>query len=134
MATSRTYATTPDGSYGQGIPALAEGRSFAEGETGYLPGLRQDEEFRTNIGFANTGEGAIDIVVSARAADGRELQVSNHRIEGSSWIQLNEPFPDGTVYATVTSASGDAKFLAYASVVDRSTDDPTYIAAMRAAE
>ena len=134
MATSRTYATTPDGSYGQGIPGVAEGEVFAEGELGYLPGLRQDEDFRSNIGFANTGVGPMDIVVSAHAADGRGLGTSSHRVEGLSWLQLNQELPDGTVYATVTSTTEGARYLAYASVVDRETDDPTYIAAVRAAD
>ncbi len=134
MATSRTYATTPDGSYGQGIPGVAEGEVFVEGELGYLPGLRQNEDFRTNIGFANTSDGPVDIVVAAHAADGRELSTSSHRVEGPSWVQLNQPLPDGTAYATVLSTTPGAKYLAYASVVDRETDDPTYIAAMRAAD
>jgi len=48
-------------------------------------------------------------------------------------VQVNQPLPDGTAYATVTSATPGARYLAYASVVDRETDDPTYIAAVRAA-
>ncbi len=134
MATSRTYTTTSDGSYGQGIPGVAEGEVFAADELGYLPGLRQDEDFRTNIGFANTGDVPVDIVVAAHAADGGTIGTSSYRVAGSSWVQQNQPLPDGTVYATVTSATPGAKYLAYASVVDRETDDPTYIAAMRAAE
>ena len=134
MATSRTYTTTTDGSYGQGIPGVTEGDVFAEGERGYLPGLRQDEDFRTNIGFANTGGDPVDIVVAAHAADGGAIRTSSHRVEGSSWVQLNQPLPDGTAYATVTSATPGAHYLAYASVVDRETDDPTYIAAVRASE
>ncbi len=134
MATSRTYATTPDGSYGQGIPGVTEGDVFTEGERGFLPGLRQDGVFRTNIGFANTGDEPVDIDAAAHAADGGAIQTASYHIEGSSWVQLNQPLPDGTAYATVTSATPGARYLVYASVVDRSTDDPTYIAAVRAAE
>jgi photosystem II stability/assembly factor-like uncharacterized protein len=134
MATSRTYATTPDGSYGQGIPGVAEGEVFAAGELGYLPGLRQDESFRTNIGFANAGDGPVEVIVTAHEADGGSLGTSNHHVEGSSWVQLNQPLPEGTAYATVASTTPGAKYLAYASVVDRETDDPTYITAVRAAE
>ena len=76
----------------------------------------------------------MDIVVAAHAADGHDLGSSSYRVEGSSWVQLNQPLPDGAAYATVTSTSPGAKFLAYASVVDRETDDPTYIAATRVAE
>ena len=121
MATSRTYATTPDGSYGQGIPGVAEGEVFAEGELGYLPGLRQDEDFRTNIGFANTGDGPVDIVVTAHAADGGEIQASSYRVEGSSWVQLNQPLPGwNRLRNRHERHTGSATYLAYASVVDRS--------------
>ncbi len=134
MAASRTYATTPGGSYGQGIPGVAESEVLTEGELGFLPGLRQDDRFRTNIGFANTGAGPIEIVVTAHALDGDDLGSSSHLITGSSWIQVNQPLPQGTAYATVTSATPAAAYLAYASVVDRRTDDPTFIAAVRARE
>ncbi len=132
MATSRTYATTPAGSYGQGIPGVAESEAFTEDEIGYLAGLRQDDTFRTNIGFANVGGNPVDIAVTAHAADGDGLDTLSYRIPGSSRVQANQPLPDGTVYATFTSSTPGAKYLAYASVVDRSTDDPTYIAAVRA--
>ncbi len=67
MATSRTYATTADGSHGQGIPGVAGSMAFTGDEVAFLPGLRQDTRFRTNIGIANTGDGAIDIEVTAHA-------------------------------------------------------------------
>jgi len=132
MATSRTYATTPDGSYGQGIPGAAESESLSAGELGFLPGLQQDDRFRTNIGLANTGAGAIDVVVTAFSESGNELGVLNYHVAGSSWIQANQPLPRGTAYAVVTTETPGASCHAYASVVDRVTDDPTYIAAVRA--
>ncbi len=134
MATSRTYATTADGSYGQGIPGAAESRSFTTGESAFLPGLRQDASFRTNIGIANTGDGAIDLAVTAHAESGDELGVVTLHVEGSSWIQANQPLPRGTAYAVVTTETPGATYHAYASVIDRETDDPTYIAAVRATE
>ena len=134
MATSRTYATTPDGTHGQGIPGMAESASFADGDLGFLPGLRQDGRFRTNIGFANAGDDPIDIVVTAHAEDGGDLGTSSYHVAGSSWMQANHALPEGTAYATCTSATPGASYLAYASVIDRRTNDPTYIAAVRATE
>ncbi len=55
-------------------------------------------------------------------------------VEGSSWIQANQPLPRGTAYAVVTTETPGATYHAYASVIDRETDDPTYIAAVRATE
>jgi len=134
MATTRTYATAIEGSFGQGIPGVAENEAFTDGERGFLPGLRQDGRFRTNIGFANAGSGPIDIEITAHAVNGDDLGVSSYRIAGSSWMQANQALPRGTAYATFTSATPEAKYLAYASVIDRETDDPTYIAAVRATE
>ncbi len=103
MATSRTYATTPDGSYGQGIPGMAESEAFSEDEIGHLTGLRQDDGFRTNIGFANVGGDPVDIVVTAHAANGDGLATLSYLVPASSRVQANQPLPDGTVYATVTA-------------------------------
>ena len=134
MATSRTYATTSEGTYGQGIPGVTGSDAFTTGESAILAGLRQDGTFRTNIGFANTGLEPVDLEVRAHAASGEELGRLSYRVGGSSWHQANQPLPRGTAYAVVTSTTPDARYLAYASVVDRATDDPTYIAAVRAGE
>ena len=134
MATSRTYATTSQGSYGQGIPGATETEAFTTGERGSLPGVRQDDLFRTNIGFANAGENVVHIQVRAHAPDGEVLSTTTHRVVGSSWIQVNQALPEGAAYATFSSVTPGATYLAYASVVDRETDDPTYIAAVRAGD
>jgi len=132
MATNRTYAADPDGSYGQGIPGIAESRAFTTGERAILPGLRQDSRFRTNIGFVNAGSDPVDLVLTAHDIDGATLDTLSVQLEAPSWIQLNQALPKGSAYAIVSTETPNAAFLAYASVVDRPTDDPTYIAAVRA--
>jgi hypothetical protein len=132
MATSRTYADTPNGSYGQGIPGVAESDFVATGERVVLPGLRQDGGFRTNIGFVNAAASPLEAEIAAFAADGSTLGTSTHRIGGSSWRQLTQPLPRGTAFAVVSTTTPNARFFSYASVVDRVTDDPTYIAAVPA--
>ena len=134
MATSRTYATTSQGSYGQGLPGAAEAEAFTTAENGYLPGVRQDDLFRTNIGFANTGEAPVHVEVTARTITGEVIASASYRIKASSWLQANQALPEGTAYATFRSVTPGAKYLVYASVVDRETDDPTYIAAVRATD
>jgi photosystem II stability/assembly factor-like uncharacterized protein len=134
MATSRTFASTVDGTYGQGIPGVAENDAFDAGESGLLPGLRQDDDFRSNIGFVNISEAPLQVTVSARAAGGEELASRTYSLDGQSWFQANQPFPTGTAFAVFESDSADAAYLAYASVVDSATDDPTYVAAVRMAD
>ena len=133
MATTRTFASAPEGTYGQGIPGITESEAFTTDERAILPGLRQNGQFRTNIGFANTGPDPIDLEVRAHAASGEELGRLSYRVNGASWHQANQPLPRGTAYAIVTSATPNARYITYASVVDRATDDPTYVAAVRGA-
>ena len=71
-------------------------------------------------------------MVTAHAANGDDLGTSSHSVAGSSWVQANQALPQGTAYATFNSATPGASYLAYASVIDRNTDDPTYIEAVRA--
>jgi len=134
MATSRTFADGAQGSYGQGIPGVAESEALAAGETGILPGLRQDDRFRTNIGLVNIGPDAATLRLTAHDADGAVLKTVSRLLDGGAWLQLNQPLPEATAYAVVDSTTPGARFFAYASVVDRATDDPTYIAAVPAAD
>lgn len=134
MATTRTYVDDPAGTHGQGIPGVSESTAVAFGELAVLPGVRQNAQFRTNVGLVNTGDSPLDLVVRAHAADGAVLANLDYSLPALGWHQANQPLPAGTAYATVTSPIPGAAFLAYASVVDRRTDDPTYIAAVRAEE
>ena len=71
------------------------------------------------------------MALAAHAGDGTLLATLSYRLGGVSWFQANQPLPEGTSYAVLTSATPGAAYLAYASVVDRRTDDPTYVAAVR---
>ncbi|MCU0303222.1 MAG: hypothetical protein MUC56_04070 [Thermoanaerobaculales bacterium] len=134
MATSRTFAATPGGTYGQGIPGVPASTALATGEVAVLPGLRQDSRFRTNLGLVNIGEAALEATVVAHAADGETLATLSFTVAAASRLQANQPLPAGTAFATVSSATPGARLLAYASVVDRATDDPTYVAAVPAGD
>jgi hypothetical protein len=131
MATSRTFATTSGGSYGQGIPGVPASAALATGEVAVLPGLRQNDRFRTNLGLVNVGDVALEATVVAHAADGETLATLVTTVAAASRLQANQVLPEGTVFATVSSPTPGARLLAYASVVDRATDDPTYVAAVR---
>jgi hypothetical protein len=130
MATSRTYAVTDDGSYGQGIPGVAAASALTAGDLGLLAGVRQDDDFRTNVGLVNTAILPITVGIAAHGSDGALLATLTYRLPALSWHQANQALPRGTAYAVVTSATPGAAVIAYASVVDRATDDPTYIAAV----
>jgi hypothetical protein len=129
-ASSRTFTVTSQGSFGQSIPAVTEERALTTNHVGALVGLHQGNGFRTNLGFANLGDDAVDVEVHALAVDGSILGQRSWTVNGAGWYQANRPLPAGTATATVVSHTAGARYLAYASVVDDRSGDPTYIAAV----
>lgn len=132
VATSRIYATVANGTTGQFVQgvdataALTKGVILQMKSTGTTPGT-----FRTNIGFVNVGVGAASITL--------RLHDKNNAVVSTQPISL----PAGGALSPVnyfSSATGDfsdawASFesnqplIAYGSVVDNGTTDPTFIAA-----
>ncbi len=133
LATSRTYNQTPQGTYGQYLPALTVSSCLAQGQLGYLLQIKANSDFRTNVGFANRGQ--TEAVVRAQLHDdwgqavGEPIEAT---VAAGSWVQRNDVFastgagPHELGYATVEVVSGSAVW-AYASVVDNRTGDATTI-------
>ena len=132
---SRTYNETPQGTFGQYIPALEAGSTVSNGQTGILPHLTQSAAYRTHVGFANlsaTGSctGRFRLFGPTGAALGSPVEVT--AAAGRS-VQRDYVFTAagaGTAdvaYATVDVVAGTCEAWAYASVVDAATGDPTTI-------
>jgi subtilisin-like proprotein convertase family protein len=122
LATSRTYTKAPGGgTYGQFIPATASST------LSYVTGLRSVPEFRSNVGFAETGgaEGVVRITVyDARRG-----------IQTAQFDQAIAPFGhsqfpvagSGLLIVELRVMTGDARIAAYGSVIDNVTGDSIYI-------
>jgi CubicO group peptidase (beta-lactamase class C family) len=133
MVGSRTYNLSDTGTFGQFLDGLPVARLATDGDTVWLPQLRQDDLFRTNIGVVNGGE--IEAVVRIRLYDdeGTRLAAPTRTLAPYARLQLNEPFRTiagrtdlEAAYATVTVESGEG-ITAYASVIDNATNDPTTV-------
>jgi hypothetical protein len=129
--TSRTYASTDDGSYGQGIPAFAPEQALGYGEAGRLLQLSQGDTFRTNIGFVNAGNLPVDVHVELFAADGSLIGTRMVTLAADEHRQLNGVYPEAVEvgWARVWTSTPGGRFFAYGSVVDNGVDDPTFIVA-----
>jgi len=130
---SRTYNQSATGTYGQFLPALRAGDALGPGAAALLPQLRNTDEFYTNVGILNLGDGAATATVTLHAGDGATVGTAfDVSAPAGSWKQANDVFRSSgaggheVAYATVELSSGAAAW-AYASVVDRSTRDPTTI-------
>ncbi len=127
--TSRTANDGGFGTFGQGIPTTPEAEALGGDRIGLLLPLAQSAAFRSNLGLVNLGASAITVVASFEAADGAVLGAASYLLGARSWRQVTAAAPRGTVLARVASEDPGARFLAYASVVDNHTGDPTYVPA-----
>ncbi len=132
---SRTYNETPQGTFGQYIPALEAGSTVSNGKTGILPHLTQSAAYRTHVGFANLSSsgsctGRFRLFGPTGAVLGSPVEVT--AAAGLS-IQRDYVFTAAgagaaeVAYATVDVVTGTCEAWAYASVVDAATGDPTTI-------
>ncbi len=130
---SRTYNDQASGTYGQFIPAWAEGSFIKPNEVGYISQIVSNSNFRTNMGFAEFEGKNTQVKVEIYSSEGIKLGEKNYNIEGYKNLQINGVFSDlgisGDVsysYAKVTNLSGGSLF-PYASVVDNKTGDAIFI-------
>ena len=130
VASSRTYNSTPNGSFGQYIPAILFSQ-FIGKDSGRLTlqQVAQSAAFRTNLGIVEGAGEAANVNVHVFNAAGAEvanipqsLQPGEHK-QLNSFLQTNNiSLEEGRFEIEVTSSTG--KVSAYASTVDNATNDP----------
>ena len=128
---SRTSNDGGAGTYGQRVPAVPVGDALAAGARAVLPGLGRDARRRTNLGAVSLSGSPTMVRFEVFAGNGDplgqvdlELPPFGSGQRSDALVDLGE-LPDA--YAVVSSASPDARFVPYASVVDASTGDPAYV-------
>jgi hypothetical protein len=144
LVTSRTYtaidvASTcfPGGTLGLDLPGATAAEGLAGGETGLLAPLAENAQYRTNLALANAGTEAARVTITLVDAGGSDLTSWTVDLAAGAWVQENRPFAAkaGTTsitggYARVTVVSGSG-ILAYATVIDNVTNDPTTVMGVR---
>jgi subtilisin-like proprotein convertase family protein len=124
--TSRTYTTSPGGTFGQSIPALPPSAAASPVIVNYA---EVDDAFRTNYGFAEVGgSGGTVHVTALDAHSGAAVATFDHAIEPFSHGQF--PLLTHGDFVLVMTATGGASILGYASVVDNRSGDPIYVPAV----
>lgn len=136
---SRTYNQLADRTYGQYTAAIGESAGVTAGREVRLVQLAHSPVrtagFRTNVGLVNTVATPTTVELVLRAPDGTELGRRRAALRSFENTQLNDVFasvgaPALTgAYVTVVSHTEDARFFAYASVVDNRSSDPVFIPA-----
>jgi len=137
LATSRTYNQTSEGTYGQFISGQKDDSAFSLNVPAYLIQLSSSSDatsgYRTNIGVVNLSPVEIPVDIELFNASGLGLGHIYLNIAPWGYLQQGRVFAgvgaEGTEdgFAVVRTSAQDGRFLAYASVVDNQTNDPTYI-------
>ncbi|MHB0971564.1 MAG: PKD domain-containing protein [Thermoanaerobaculia bacterium] len=133
-AQSRTFTTfAAGGSMGQFIPAVRLPRPAA---AQLLAGVETGEAYRTNIGLVNSGDQAARVTLTLNG--GGPAARKEFDLPPRSWQQqpLIAMLDSSSIAQESLSISieADGDVLAYASVIDRTTNDPTYHAGSLAPE
>jgi uncharacterized repeat protein (TIGR01451 family) len=135
IATARTYNQTANGTYGQFISAVTPLEAAAVG-TRALQILQVEEStrYRSNIGLAEVSGKPIKLEVSIVPPDAKitavievELAANEFRQLGGLLKNLGPEVHNARV--TVRAIEGQGRVAAYASVIDMSTQDPTFVPA-----
>jgi Tol biopolymer transport system component len=132
-ATSRTYNVGGDaGTFGSFIPSLAETDALTQGILLQVANNPADSGFRSNVGFTNPGLAEVTITVKLFNADTGELLGTRGLVlPPRSFSQKNIFQFVGQKDLFVMNASvefrADFPVLAYTTVIDNASDDPTCV-------
>ncbi|HEU4888771.1 MAG TPA: PKD domain-containing protein, partial [Thermoanaerobaculia bacterium] len=129
VVTSRTYTSVAaGGTFGQSIDPVA---AFASRV--FVPGLRNDGSYRSNVGFVNGGSQTETFNVILLSPSGTELARKGVTLPAGQQMQTSVTglFPNTTLPAGFTmqvEGDGNAKLFAYGSMVDNASGDPVFFA------
>lgn len=134
--TARTYNQAATGSFGQYYQAVAAGGGYGSGVAAYIPQLKKNASFRSNVGVLNVGEGTASVEVRVFNSLGQQVGATVQRDVPAGrywqWDDVLGPRYAGTgdmdtAYAVVRVLTPGARVWSYGSVVDNATGDPTTV-------
>ncbi len=136
VVTSRTYAVTPAGTYGQAIPAFSAPNFAAMGTPLSLQNLAQSDAYRTNVGLVEASGHAATVRLHIYDAAGHELTQFDVSLAPLEQRQFNSLLADHGITSDNARIELDVTTPgslvgAYASMVDNRTADPTLIPAVK---
>ncbi|HEV7242065.1 MAG TPA: hypothetical protein VGQ36_22740 [Thermoanaerobaculia bacterium] len=133
VASSRTYNFTPNGTFGQFIPATRFADFVGRGSILSLQQVAQSVAFRANFGFLEASGEPAELVARVYDTSNNLLATLPVSLGAMQHRQLNgllqnngiNDLTDGRVEVEVLS--GDGKVSAYVSEVDNATNDPLLV-------
>lgn len=137
-AAVRTYADGGvAGTYGQSYPVLGGDKGIVTGTVGILPMVKSNARFYSNVGVLVLGQARVQVRVTLVGPSGATLGTPQTvGADPGRWVQVDDVFATAGVpladvaYAKVEPLTAEARVWAAASVIDRTTKDPTTVEAV----
>jgi len=136
-AASRTYnLKSATETFGQYYRAFTSAQAMSAGQTGWLLGLKENSQFRSNIALTNSGRSTARVAVTLYDGAGVFVAAYTVTLAPSEWKQEARPFfnkggrnniDEGYARIDVLAGSGVE---ASASAIDAGTNDPTTLPAL----
>ena len=118
VITSRTYTQDSRGTFGQFIPGANTAEAIGGATHAAVTHLRNDADFRSNIGFAEV------------AGESGTVRVLGQDVPVAAFEHRQMPAPGaGDLVADFSVVSGNARILPYGSMVDNKSGDAIYVPA-----
>ena len=136
---TRTYTQTPNGTFGQFIPAIRidnlGGGGTVDPTLYYMSGLRHDERYRTNVGFLNPNATPILATVTVYDADKFKigefpLTLQPFQLDQFTLKNKVSDLPDDEPFSIKIDVPAGNWLIAYASYIDGLSNDPVYVQAL----
>ncbi len=131
LLTGRTYnQIDATHTYGQDYDGQESSLMLGAGQSAWLPQLTQNALFRTNIGLTNTGGSTASVTLTLFDGQGNQVSILPLNLAPAEFYQFDQPYSNTAArgtdngYAIVTVSTGSG-IVAYASVIDQATGDPT---------
>ena len=131
MIQSRTYNLTDEGTFGVGLPAVAEVDLNPPLTRLRILFFTEDGEFRSNLAFQNGTDSALTVKWERFWADGSSIDTGQTALHPWGNTQINQifedQFPVEAAYMDVWTEIANGKFLVFSTVVDNTTSDGTAV-------
>ncbi|HEX8155339.1 MAG TPA: DUF5719 family protein, partial [Thermoanaerobaculia bacterium] len=127
FASSRTYADTPSGTYGQFVPAIPYSDFIARGSVLSLQQIAKSANYRTNIGLVEAAGEAATVRITLFNERGQRINEFTRELLPGQQTQfpLDTAVENGRLEVAVIA--GEGRVTAYASVLDNKTADPLLV-------
>ncbi len=133
LAMSRTYNISNSkaaGTFGQALPGVHMNTMISTGEYKRVIFMRENDEFRANLGCVNAVDAEVLVNIDLFDSDGNKLETKYMALPPMSNKQANRIFRDHAPvngYVDIWTDTPDASIYCYGSVLDNVTNDPTTI-------